>query len=262
MVRKAKLSDEGIIKMYQSGMTYNEMLPLVGIGERGIRKLLNRSGIETTRTGSARIHHVNENFFKTWSHEMAWVLGMFITDGNISKDNPTITFAQKDQKILKLIAKYMDADYVLGKIYNTRTTPVLLIHSREIIKDLNKLGITKQKSLVVPFPNVPENYLHSFVRGIIDGDGWVQDRGFVMNVTTASFDFANGLLSVFQSWNLRSEITNQTTQTGRIIYRVWVKGKEDLPHLAEIIYKDCIDNYVEHKREKMSQRLYGQSSLF
>ena len=58
------------------------------------------------------------------------------------------------------------------------------------------------KSLTVPFPNVPEEYLASFVRGVIDGDGWVQKEGYIMNITSGSKLFAEGLLSIYQSWDL------------------------------------------------------------
>ncbi|WP_142247910.1 hypothetical protein [Alkalihalobacterium alkalinitrilicum] len=72
---------------------------------------------------------------------------------------------------------------------------------------MEKLGVSANKSLTVPFPEVPEEFLPSFVRGVIDGDGWVQKTGYVMNVTSGSLLFSEGLLSVYQSWNLRSEIT-------------------------------------------------------
>ena len=101
----------------------------------------------------------------------------------------------------------MEADYVLAAYRSNKITPTLIINSKEIKKDLEILGIIANKSLTVPFPNVPEEYLASFVRGVIDGDGWVQKTGYVMNVTSGSQDFAEGLLSVFQSWQLRSEIT-------------------------------------------------------
>ena len=186
---------------------------------------------------------------------MAWILGLFVTDGHVNSKYHSIYFSQKDERILHLIANYMEADYVLTSFGITKTTPTLIINSKEIKKDLDLLGITARKSLIVPFPTVPEEYLASFVRGVIDGDGWVQKTGYVMNVTTASKEFAYGLLSVFQSWSLRSEITVDQTQLGKLIYRVWVKGKFELPKLAQIIYNDTLENYVYHKREKMSQRL-------
>lgn len=59
----------------------------------------------------------------------------------------------------------MEADYVLAPTGPTRSTPLLIVNSKEIKKDLEDLGIVAQKSLTVPFPNVPEAFMASFVRG-------------------------------------------------------------------------------------------------
>lgn len=255
MPRNPEITDEIIIKMYKSGVPFKEMVPIIGLTDRSIRNVLYKHGIEMNReqsSGQPRKHKVNENFFKVWTHEMAWVLGLFITDGTVNHKIHSISFSQKDERILRLISKYMEAEYVLGKIGSTCLTPTLKVNSKEIKNDLNKFGIKANKSLTVPFPDVPEEFLPSFVRGVIDGDGWVQKTGYVMNVTTGSKDFAYGLLSVFKLWSLRSEITIDVSQVGNLIYRVWVKGKNDLPKLANIIYNDADENYIPYKKEYMT----------
>ncbi|MGM0901024.1 MAG: LAGLIDADG family homing endonuclease [Bacillota bacterium] len=174
MPRNPGITDEFIIKMYKNGMSFKEMTKVVGLSDRAIRNVLYKHGVEMNReqsSGQPRKHKVNENFFKTWTHQMAWVLGLFITDGTVNKSIHTISFAQKDERILRLVANYMEADYVLGAIGPTCKTPTLIINSKEIKKDLERLGITANKSLTVRFPNVPEEFLPSFVRGVIDGDG-------------------------------------------------------------------------------------------
>lgn len=86
------------------------------------------------------------------------------------------SFSQKDEKIFKLITNYMDADYVLAPTGPTRTVPTLLINSKK--NDLENLGITAKKSLTVLFPNVPEEFLLSFIRGVIDEDVWANNEGY------------------------------------------------------------------------------------
>ncbi|WP_158674459.1 LAGLIDADG family homing endonuclease [Lysinibacillus antri] len=259
MPRKSGVTDEMIIKLYKSGTPFKEMKSMTGLTDRGIHYVLNKYNVKPIRekgSGQPRKHKVNEDFFKVWTHEMTWVLGLFVTDGTVSSKTHSITFAQKDERILKLIAKFMDADYVLAPIGKTRKTPLLIINSREIKHDLEKIGITSNKSLTLKFPPVPDQFLSSFIRGVIDGDGWVQDRGYVMNVTTASKEFAEGLFNVFNHWILRTEITTETSPSGRCIYRVWVKGKESLSNLAMIIYECCNeDNFNEKKKERLTQWL-------
>ncbi|MFT8321509.1 MAG: LAGLIDADG family homing endonuclease [Bacillus sp. (in: firmicutes)] len=254
MARKLGVTDDMIISMYKSGMPFKEMAPLIGISDRAIRNVMSKHGIKMNReksSGQPRKHKVNEDFFKVWTQEMAWVLGIILTDGAISKKTHTITITQKDERILRIIAKYLDASYNLAPILPTRKIPTLIINSKQIKIDLENFGITPNKSLTVPFPDIPKVYLPSFVRGVIDGDGWVQDRGYVMNITTASKKFAEGLLSVFLSWNLRAEITFTNLYSKNTIYRVWVKGKSDLPLLAKIIYNTTEDSYIYYKKERM-----------
>lgn len=254
MLRNPGMTDEVIIKMYKSGMSFKDMKPIIGLSDRAIRDVMYKHSVKMNReqsSGQPRKHKINKDFFKIWTHEMSWVLGMFVTDGTINKNIHSILFTQKDENLLQLIANYMEADYVLAPSAPTRRTPTLLIHSKEIKKDPEKLGILSNKSLTVPFPNVPKEFLPSFVRGVIDGDGWVQKTGYVMNVTTGSLQFAHGLLSVYQSWKLRSEITSEVSQAENPIYRVWVKGKHTLPQLAKIIYNNATDNYISYKKEFM-----------
>src|SRR5690625_5180092 len=248
--RNSGITDEAIIKMYKSGMPFKEMVLRIGISDRAIRNVMYKHGIKMNReqsSGQPRKHKINENYFKEWSHKMAWVLGLFVTDGCINKANSSVTLTQKNQTILRRAAQYMNADYILSKKYKTRTTATLIINSKEIKNDLMNLGVLPNKSLSVQFPNVPDKFLPSFIRGVIDGDGWVQKKGYVMNITTASSSFAEGLLCVFQRWKLRSEITEELTQAGKSIFRVWVKGKADLPQLADIIYNDAIEHYESNK---------------
>ena len=258
MPRKPGMTDEVIIGMYKSGMPHKEMVPIIGISARAILNVLYKHDIPLNRaqySGQPRKNQVNENFFKVWTHEMAWVLGLFVTDGHVNKKIHSIYFSQKEERILQIIAKYMEADYVLAATGPTKTTPTLIINSKEIKKDLAAMGIGANKSFTLQFPCVPEEYLASFIRGVIDGDGWVQKTGYVMNVTTASWRFAEELLLVFLSWKLKAEITQTQTKSGKPIYRVWVKGKYELPKLAEIIYKDAVhENYIIYKKERMTQR--------
>ena len=258
MPRKPGIIDEDIIKMYKESMPFKEITAITGLSDRAIRNVLYKHKIGMNRqrfSGQPRKHKVNENFFKSWSNEMAWVLGLFLTDGCINNKLCSVTLTQKDERILKVVASLIQADYVLAPLAKSRRTPTLIINSKQIKNDLDELGIGSNKSLTVRFPNIPSKFLPAFVRGVIDGDGWVQKTGYVMNVTSGSKDFANGLLAVFRLWELCSEISMESSQAGHTIYRVWVKGKNDILKLAQIIYNDTGECYHSEKRKRMTQRL-------
>lgn len=98
------MTDEAIITMYKSGMPFKEMEGIVGLSGRAIRNVLYKHKVPMNReqySGQPRKNKVNENFFKIWTHEMAWVLGIFITDGHVNKKYHSIYFSQKEERILK-----------------------------------------------------------------------------------------------------------------------------------------------------------------
>ena len=49
-------------------------------------------------------YYINENFFKSWSGEMPYVLGLIVTDGCISKDLHTVSLAMNDNELLEKVA--------------------------------------------------------------------------------------------------------------------------------------------------------------
>ena len=242
--------------MYKSHKPFKEITLVTGLSDRAIRNVLYKHKVVMNRqqfSGQPRKHKVNEHFFKTWSDEMAWVLGLFLTDGCIHNTLCSVTLTQKDERILQLVANYMDAEYIIAPKNRTRSTPTLILNSKILKEDLSKLGIRPKKSLTVPFPEVPVEYIPSFIRGVIDGDVWVDHEGYSMNVTTASLLFANGLHSVFISWGLNSVVTESVTRVGTTYYRIWVKDKENVSKLAARIYYRELGHYVSYKRLNMSQ---------
>jgi len=121
---------------------------------------------------------VNEDYFKKWSSNMAYILGFIFADGNITKIthngcSDQLGFGQnkKDIDILRKIKQEFSAEQTLsiGKKY-----VYFSIRSQIIVDDLKKLGISYRKSFrKTPgkIPNIPQQYMRDFIRGIIDGDG-------------------------------------------------------------------------------------------
>ncbi|WP_246943192.1 LAGLIDADG family homing endonuclease [Bacillus pinisoli] len=253
MTRNKGITDREIISMYKNGIPFKDLENIVGISSRSIRNILYKHNIEMNRmqySGQPRKHKVNTDFFKKWSHEMAWILGLIVTDGCISKKHHSVTITQKDERIIQLVAKLMDADYILA---SGLKTPTLQINSKVIKEDLGKLGIHPNKSLSVEFPEVPSHYVPSFIRGVIDGDGWVDPEGYKLTITSASMLFSKGLLDVFRSWNLNACIREYKTQIGNPVYRIHVIGKNDLMRLSNILYVIEIGTFINYKRLNMSQ---------
>lgn len=142
------------------------------------------------RRGGSNKYKINFDFFKKWSHEMAYVLGFLYADGNIgdsanSSRTNYISFSSKDRDIIEAIRLAMKSDHSIlrrgprkttfsdGRVVNCKETFCLRIGSRKMYIDLLKLGLVPRKSKVAILPSMPNSYFGSFVRGYFDGDGCV-----------------------------------------------------------------------------------------
>jgi len=158
---------------------------------------------------------INELFFKSWSPEMAYVLGVIYSDGNLSsaKNIYRVTVSQKEPELLVKILSLMDCnaklhfkrklyygDLVSGSLY------WFTIAVKSVYADLVKLGLTPNKSLTVGFPEVPTEYARHFIRGCWDGDGSVYITGKSNNIganyVSGSKNFIEGMLKELEKAGL------------------------------------------------------------
>jgi hypothetical protein len=138
-----------------------------------------------------------EDFFQTWSPEMAYVLGVIYTDGNLSPGRirdpsskttlavPRVSVGQKEPELLTKILSLMESNAKLlfrkRKAYKPKNSDnkeivagemnYFHLHGDKIYDELLSLGLSPNKSLDIEFPKVPPEYVRHFIRGCWDGDG-------------------------------------------------------------------------------------------
>lgn len=121
---------------------------------------------------------LNQDFFKTWSSEMAYVLGFFAADGGMIQNQRGacfIEFTSTDRIVLEHVQRVTGSNHRISvRVRNNvkwKMSYRLQIGSKEWFSDLLRLGFTPNKSLILAFPDVPETCIGDFVRGYFDGDG-------------------------------------------------------------------------------------------
>lgn len=170
--------------------------------------------------GCSRKYNVNENFFKMWTHDMAYILGFWWADGCIKNNKNSKVFSitqhKKDKYILEEILSKMNSSHPLGKIRNCFE---IKIGSKEIVNDIIKLGGCTKKSLKIKFPNVPKEYLRDFVRGYFDGDGCIYKNGkrCCSHFVSGSFNFIKKLNEVLFNEFLKYSNGLKINYSGKII---------------------------------------------
>ena len=149
--------------------------------------------------------HINHNYFKNWSRNMAYIFGLWCADGNIGRQNKGYQFSIKlhknDKYLLQSILNEMQSEH---KIYDKKDNSCeFIIGSKTIYHDIVKLGGKEKKSLDLKFPNVPNEYLFDFIRGYLDGDGCVH-KTYNRVSFIGSFEFMNSLKEVLRCHGINS----------------------------------------------------------
>jgi hypothetical protein len=171
----------------------------------------------TKKIDKRRKYSINNYYFKKWTPNMAYVLGLWWADGCISKHKDRnsygfmITLKEEDKYLLEEIAKDMgvekDGEFPIYKNI-TNNCYSLTIHSKMIYDDVVSRGGKERKSLDIKFPNVPKKYLRDFVRGYFDGDGCVsfnngrRHKYYVSLISSGSKEFVYKLHEILKE-NIR-----------------------------------------------------------
>ncbi|OQR56704.1 LAGLIDADG family homing endonuclease [Bacillus sp. CDB3] len=203
---KCKLSKSEIIHLYTEGKSTSEIAMLANVSARYIRMVLADNNVPRRAIGSwKRKYDITEDYFKTWSNNMTYILGFIAADGVIQKENQCVSVSQKERDILEDIKKELNTNQPL---YQNKKTGVYMLNiNSKTIKDdvMNIHGIMPCKSLNIKFPFVPEEYLHHFVRGYFDGDGYVKYETYTVSFVGGSYNFMNSLNQILQNHNYKDK---------------------------------------------------------
>lgn len=103
---------------------------------------------------------------------MSYVLGLIAADGNITLGHSfDIALHKNDVELLNDIKKEIKYTGNLRKSKSDNSMR-LVVNSKEMVEDLQKLGFTNNKSFTIDLPkDIPDKYIIDFIRGYFDGDG-------------------------------------------------------------------------------------------
>lgn len=204
----------------------------------------------------------DENFFKTWTSDMAYVLGFFAADGYMihhKNGGRYVCFEITDLELLILIKNALAPQNKIS--VRNRPTPwkklyKLQIGSKAMYTDLISLGFTDRKSLILGFPEIPQIYLRDFVRGYFDGDGcihfgkyWRKDRREWK--LQLSVHFISGSRKFLEElWKqLKPIVTGGHISKKKGGYEL-VFGQHDSVALFHFMYDNSSELFLERKYKK------------
>lgn len=118
-------------------------------------------------------HKVDEKFFDRWIPQMVYLLGFTYADGSIYKTTLAWDLQTRDKELLIKIKKALNCNY---PIIERKESVRLRISNQILISGAIRRGLLPKKNLRDELPNMPDIFLRHFVRGYLEGDGWVVVR--------------------------------------------------------------------------------------
>lgn len=184
-----------------------------------------------------------------WNDDLAYCVGLLVSDGNLSKDGRHIVFVSKDRGLVKIFKTCLNLKNKVsvknsgfnknGKYYFVQFGDI------NFYRWLNNIGIQSNKSKTISGLKIPNKYFSNFLRGLLDGDGCVtsfkhpESRHPQIRVKfcSASKDFI--------IW-LKDRIQKSLSIEGKI---------DTLPRVIDLIY-------YKHNSIKLLKRIYKNSTVF
>jgi hypothetical protein len=183
--RLTKLERATLPGRYLAGESSEDIAKSFGVSGVAILNHLKKMGIQRREPSLARREYpLWDGAFSTLSPEASYWLGFLMADGCVHDDSKvTLGLARCDLRHLEKFRAYLRTSARPIQYVPQSRSYVLKIHSRQIVQDLARYGITPRKSLTAQARNGIDCE-PAFWLGVLDGDGCI---GFSKNQIRVRF---------------------------------------------------------------------------
>lgn len=235
------IKDEVVDKYINQGRSTNSIAEDYGCYGTTVGMHLKRWRIPIRTQRYNNTYSVNTHFFDTIdSEEKAYIVGLLLSDGHISKNNK-IMLTLKD---LDLIEKYRAAMGSNHRVSKDRYgNYAMTFTSIEISNKLREMGFHNRKSYHIDInrilEHIPPELEHHFVRGLFDGDGSIRIYRYdYLNKPQLHFGFT-GLDSVVQYVKDFLGIKTKTVVESELTRTCVSSCRKTICSIFNILYKDA-----------------------
>ncbi len=110
-----------------------------------------------------------------WSNNLAYVVGIITTDGNLSPDLRHINITSKDYEMMVNCRKCLNINNKIGRKARGKSEDkkyfALQFGDKNFFEFLLSIGLAPKKSKILKEISIPRKFFSDFFRGCIDGDG-------------------------------------------------------------------------------------------
>lgn len=189
-----------IVSDYLNGMSMYRIAKKYGVNNSSIVSILKVRGVK--KPGSKRKYTYDKDFFTTPSTEkQSYWLGFLYAEGNLHRTTLGLKLSNTD---LDHLYKFREALSCLNPIKSVKNknASVIKLTGKELTQQLMQLGITPNKKdhLVYPSFMKDSSLQNHFIRGFVDGDGWItysqSSKSWQIGISSCSQQFLKEIQSI------------------------------------------------------------------
>lgn len=224
-----------------------------------------------------RKHFFNENYFESIdSEDKAYWLGFIAADGSVIKSSEynsyrlQIALSNVDIKHLNTFLEHIGANDIKIQIIEPsgfaeglkdKNTVRIVLNSYKLCSDLYKFNIHQNKTYDVKMPNISDNMIPHYLRGLFDGDGsYYCHYDLKYNRYRYSFEFVSASkIMVYQiqeyllSKNIKTNIyVRKSPSSDNNVYRLMTGSKKEMLKIIDLLYSDA-HIYLDRKYNKINE---------
>jgi hypothetical protein len=218
----------------------------------------------------------NENYFeKINSHEKAYWLGFIYTDGYVTEKTSRfgIELSIKDINHLQNFLNCLDSNQkirtrIRENKFESKNVEYLescsfLINNKKLHNDLINCGVVPNKTKNLKFPSeeiLQKEFLFSFVRGLIDGDGTIglyntsktsELKKPCIALYGACYDFLTFLKTELSNYDINLNLTEK--EDG--FFRLMSEKQDTVKRLLQLLYNHSSEGTRLKRKYKNAQKI-------
>lgn len=255
-----------VINLVSEGKTVSEIAKQLGKNMSSVSSVVKRFNLSPKK---AYENTVRNDFFDIINtEEKAYLLGFFIADGCINKTTArskgrfSINQSEDDKEIVKAYKEYLQVPSEIQLVNNQsgvkhrktqwriRWTSVHMMETMETIYNIHPHKTTDTE-FEFPIKLIPENLQRHFVRGFIDGDGYMGDNGKINNFSVSIIGVSEKFLTMIG--DLVSSATGMT-------YKLYKTKGKTIDYLSLRWSSNRTDKL--EKITKLKDYLYNNATIF
>ena len=271
-----KEQEKEIIKERLNGFTLQKSANKHNVAVNSIKNCLRRNNIKINNPN--RLKGVNHNYLDSLdTPNKAYFLGFMYADGCIitkkqGQKQIVINLHERDVDILLKFKKeldfegnlhFYDGKKISRKNYKWKRSNLyrLTVSSDRLCDNLIRLGCEPRKSHTCKFPTleqVPEWLMPHFIRGLMDGDGYIAKRQLTKTCNpTFSFGIV-GTLNIcngVRKWLSNKLILNPRKKLRKCkrIYGIAYANNKDMIKIYNYLYPKNVELFLLRKKNKFEE---------